>query len=119
MGRLTITATAPTQWTQTIINFLHHKIFSLRATPLNLYLWLLCGVIIRLAICRFLRDYRCSYNLIINLFLVISICFWCKYKAIKSIFQTKNTYSIISENYIKGNICIDNFNSIYSPLCGL
>ena len=33
MGRLTITATAPTQWTQTIINFLHHKIFSLRATP--------------------------------------------------------------------------------------
>ncbi len=49
MGRLTITATAPTQWTQTIINFLHHKIF-LSMLPLSLFVGSLCGVIIRLTI---------------------------------------------------------------------
>lgn len=57
------------------------------------------GVIIQLDISLSRRDYRCSYNLYFNLFLAFSICFWCKYKAINLIFQTKNTYSGIRKNY--------------------
>lgn len=55
-----------------------------------------------------------SYNLF-NLFLVISICFWCKDMARKSIFQTKNIYSGISQNYKEGNICFARCKTIYSP----
>ena len=107
LGRRTSQQTALTQWTQTIINFLHHKIsISLLLCPAVMHIYCASvgwrsGFLINLlptAGSPFCITY-------FNLFLAISICFWCKYMTINLMFQTKNTYSPISKNYWQVNIC--------------
>ena len=117
LGRRTSQQTALTQWTQTIINFLHHKIsISLLDQRPRAYRSALAPLGEDPALINLLTlaGSSFSYNLF-NLFLVISICFWCKDMARKSIFQTKNIYSGISQNYKEGNICFARCKTIYSP----
>ena len=71
MGRLTVTATAPTQWTQTIINFLHHKILSF-CLPHSEAALLPCsgfwGDNPALLLAQLRRDYHFSFNLFLTYF---------------------------------------------------
>ena len=46
------------------------------------------------------------------LFVVVFICFQCKYMTIKSILQAKNSYTTIRKNYLQNNICISNLNTL-------